>query len=180
MVTMNQEHVLNEIPDYTLGLLTRQERLWVEQHTAVCGACRQLLHQESEISHLVRATLTIAGQPSTLRLRQLMPAPPRSRSAWLTRHHWPRQLAAAALLLSLIWGTFSLYQQFTRSTDPIDQLAATATMTQEPTMTLATVDGDRQEAIEGTAIPAFIIEASATPAPTPIAALNSLTVNSDP
>jgi len=176
---MNQEHVLNQIPDYTLGLLTRQERLWVEQHTAVCSYCRQALHRESEISQLVRATLASAAQPSSLRLRQLMPAPPRPRRAWLAGHRWPRQLAVAALLLSLIWGTFSLYQQFTDSIVPPDQLAATATMTQAPTMTLANADQDRQEAVEGTAVPTLIIEASATPAPapTPIAALSALSLN---
>jgi anti-sigma factor RsiW len=176
---MNQEHVLNQIPDYILGLLTRQERLWVEQHTAVCNHCRQALHQESEISQLVRATLASAAQPSSLRLRQLMPAPPRSRWTWLTRHHWPRQLAVATLLLSLIWGTFSLYQQFTGAIVPPDQLAATATMTQEPTMTLANAGQDRQEAVGGTAVPTLLIEASATPAPvpTPIAALSALSLN---
>lgn len=176
---MNQEHVLNQIPDYVLGLLTRQERLWVEQHTAICHHCRQLLRQENEINQLVRTTLSLATQPSTLRLGQLMPAPPQPRPAWLT-NSWQKQLAIAALLLTIIWGAFSLYQQqFSGSAVSPDQLAVTATMIHEPTMTLASTNEDQQKTLVGTAVPALIIEASATPTPvpTPIAALLSLSLN---
>jgi predicted anti-sigma-YlaC factor YlaD len=177
---INQEHVLNQIPDYILGLLTRQERLWVEQHTAVCGKCRQVLHQESELSHLVRTTLAAVKQPSSLRLRQLMPAPPRSRTALMVGQRWHKQLAVAVILISLIWGAFGLYEHyFTGSTITPDQLAVTATMTHEPTMTLASADEDKREAAVSTAVPGPIVEASATPspAPTPIAALPSLSLN---
>jgi hypothetical protein len=131
------------------------------------------------MSQLLRATLATATQPSSLRLRQLMPAPPHPRPAW-SNTGWPKQLAIAALLLTLIWGAFSLYQQqFSRSTPPPDQLAATATITQEPTMTLASAGEEGQEAVVGTVVPALIIEAAATPTPvpTPIAALSPLSLN---
>lgn len=171
---MNQEHVLNQIPDYVLGLLTRQERLWVEQHTAVCKRCRQSLYQESELGQLVRATLTAAAQPSSLRLRQLMPTPPRSRRASWQHSAWARPLALAALLIVLIWGGMGLYQQqFAGQGGSPDQLAVTATLTHEPTLTLASLEEKEEVKAVTTAVPASLFETAATPTPvpTPIAAL---------
>ncbi|MCB8944774.1 MAG: zf-HC2 domain-containing protein [Ardenticatenaceae bacterium] len=177
---MNQEHVKNQIPDYVLGLLPRQERLWVEQHTAVCTQCHQLLQQESELSQLVRATLTAATQPASLRLRQLMPPPPRRPASQWHTSGWTRQLALAALLLTLLWAGLGLYQQqFAAGSTQPKQLAVTATMTQEPTMTLASLEEEKGVEAVTTAVPALFLEPSATPAPipTPIAALPSLSFN---
>jgi anti-sigma factor RsiW len=183
---MNQNHVLHQIPDYVLGLLPRQERVRVEQHTAVCPICQQQLHQENELSTMIRATLTVAAQPAALRLRQIMPAPSpiqqrwRFGQNWFSLNHWPRQLAVIAIFLALILGSVTLYQQ-QYSSHTIDSIAATATMIHEPTMTVASVNEEEKKEVVGTAVPAHIIEPTSTPAPapTPIAALDSdqLSVN---
>ena len=172
---MNQEHVLNQISDYVLDLLPRQERRWVEQHTAVCSQCRQQLHQESELSQLMRGTLAMATQPSGLRLRQLMPPPPRAQNRQWPFAAWTKQLALTTLLFVMLWSGLSLYQQqFSPNGTPSNQLAVTATMTQDPTMTLASLEEKNEVEAVTTAVPLLILEPSATPEPipTPIAALS--------
>ena len=180
MTMINHEHVRHQIPDYVLGLLTRQERLWVEQHTAVCSQCRQQLHQESELGRLVRTTLALATQPAPLRLRQLMPAPPPARRLGWQGANWAKQFALAALLLLLIWSGFNLIQQqYSGSTTPPNQLAVTATVTQKPTMTLASLEGEQGIKAISTAVPDLNPEPAAPPGPipTPIAALAPLSLN---
>lgn len=178
---MNQEHVLNQISDYVLDLLPRQERRWVEQHTAVCPHCRQQLHRESELSHLMRATLKTATQPSSVRLRHLMPPqPPRPQAICWPFTKWTKQWVLAALLFVMLWSGVTLYQrQFSQIGAPPDQLAVTATMTQDPTMTLASLEEKNEAEAVTTAVPQLILEPSATPEPipTPIAALAPLSLN---
>jgi anti-sigma factor RsiW len=183
---MNQEHVLNQIPDYVLGLLPPQKRQVVERHTAVCGECQQKLQQENELTQLVRTTLSVASQPANLRLRQLMPTPPRSRQIqWLWtdwRTGWTKQLALTAMLLIFFLTGLNLYEQnMMGHGGPELPIAATATFTQEPTMTLADAD-DIEKEVGGTAVPVLLIIPSATPspAPTPLAALAPPAHASDP
>ncbi len=168
-------HVLNQIPDYVLGLLPRQERLVVEQHTAVCPICNAQLRQESTIAPMLQSTLRAISQPSPQRLRQLMPAPPRAKWQWLQFGGWQQQLALVSLLFTLLLGGTNLYQQQNNQLPANSPLAVTATMTNEPTMTVASVDGEDEPDIQTTAVPALIIPPSSTPSPppTPIAALMS-------
>lgn len=77
---MNQEHILSLISDYTLDLLKAADRLRVEEHTAVCAACRQALQREKQMALSIGHTLHLATQPANGRLQALMPAPPRAAS----------------------------------------------------------------------------------------------------
>ncbi|MGD2079439.1 MAG: zf-HC2 domain-containing protein [Chloroflexota bacterium] len=101
-------HVQQFISDYALGLLTRDEADTFNAHVSRCRQCRQALTQEQSIGHAVKATLAHATMPDKRRLRQLMPAPPPSRSPRLVPALAPG-LAAAAIVLVLVFGAISLF-----------------------------------------------------------------------
>lgn len=208
---MNQQHVLTQLSDYILDLLPGDERQRVERHTAVCAQCRQALQRENRSGAAVRQTLTVATQPPPGRLMQLMPAAPRRArrlavSTPLWRFAGYRQLAAIALLLILVVGAVFLspgsngarlidLESPWYSQPGVDYLspvylAATATMTREPTATLAEHETIRMDltAVSTTVTPTETVltpspgggDSSPSPAPaiaTPVAAMLNLSSN---
>lgn len=114
---MNQEHIVSLISDYTLDLLKAADRLRVEEHTAVCAACRQALQREKQMALSIGHTLHLATQPANGRLQALMPTPPRraTRQPRVMRPQinvgvaaWSAQLAPMMVLV-LLAGTLWLY-----------------------------------------------------------------------
>ncbi len=176
---MNQQHIQHKTADYALGLLSPSERRRVERHTMACADCRQALRRETEIGQLVGDTLAIAAQPPA-NLRQFMPTIPQP-GFWQRFKFalvWQRPLAPVALVVLLVLGSFGLYSSEQRGPwlNPSPTfLAATATMTDEPTMTLTQTRTEETAEISQTAVPSIPnprqIVATPAPNPTPIAAL---------
>ena len=173
-------HVRNLLGDYTLGLLPHRERQVVEQHTATCIDCRRALQREQQIGRLVRDTLSVVAQPAPGRLSRLMPAAPVRRSAPFLNQPWQKQLAAACVALILLVGSAGLYsanQQGWRNPVP-SFIAITATMTSEPTATLAQIEATgvvepTDTAVRSDAVPA-ILETAAVATPSPSAWASTL------
>ncbi|HFE66698.1 MAG TPA: hypothetical protein ENJ93_05495 [Chloroflexi bacterium] len=157
----------NQLQDYVLDLLSPTEQAAVEQEAAQDKALRQALRQEREIGHLVRTTLQETTAPAYGRIPQLMPAIPRQRPhPWRTLT-WQRSVAALAMVLLLFLGSVGLYQSrqaaITNATPTL--MAATATLTQEPTATLAQLDSE-EALLPGTAVAQSApLDIQATPAP---------------
>ena len=181
----NVNHVRNLVVDYALGVLPHRERQAVEQHTATCVDCRRALRREQQIGRMVRDTLSVAAQPAPGRLSQLMPAVPAPRTLSLFSQSWQKQLAAVGVALILLVSSAGLYSsnQHWRHVAP-SFIAGTATMTGEPTATLAHVEATGtveqiDTAVTGAAIPAVMETVTvATPAPEPSPAAPSPTTTS--
>lgn len=141
---MTQTHVLTQLSDYVLGLLAEPERQAVARHTAVCPSCRLALQQEAGMATAVHHTIHTATAPPPRRLAQLMPQPPVTKRPFGKRAFtwpwvWQRQLAPLALVMFLaIAGLgWHLTSQSGVWTNPSATFfAATATMTDTPTVTL--------------------------------------------
>ncbi|NKQ34583.1 MAG: hypothetical protein HF973_03105 [Chloroflexi bacterium] len=142
----------NQLQEYVLDLLPPEERAGLERAAARDETLRLALRQEREVGRLVRATLQETTAPAYGRIPQLMPAVPRQRPYPWPSLTWQRSVAALALVLVLFLGSAGLYQSrqagMTNATPTL--MAATATLTQEPTATLAqlgAVDGNRLSVI---------------------------------
>ncbi len=146
---MTQTHIVTQLSDYVLGLLAEAERQAVARHTAVCPACRLALQQEKGVATAVRHTLHAATNPPPGRLAQLMPALPVARRpfgkrpfAWPTigpRQLAPRQLTPLALVMFLVIAGLGWHfsnQSSGWASPSATFLAATATMTDTPTIAL--------------------------------------------
>jgi len=176
---MNQQHIQHKLTDYALGLLSQNERQRIERHTLGCADCRQALRREVEVGQIMRDTLAVAVQPP-VNLRPFMPAIPQP-GFWQRLRFalaWQRPLAPIALALLLVLGSFGLYLSDQRGAwlNPAPTfLAATATMTDEPTATLTQTRTEQTSGIVQTAVPIapspHHIAATPAPNPTPIAAL---------
>lgn len=184
----DHDHISTQLTDYVLGLLPAQDRLALEQHTAVCQPCRQQLQQERALAQVVRGTVTAATTPP-VHLAQLMPPVPQKRPFWLTPLLPQRRVAFAALLLMLFLSSVGLRNWGT----PINAnanatlpafIAATSTLepteTKLPTSTVASVTQPTATTNEATNVPTNMATAvpnqspvpqlSPAPNPTPIAA----------
>lgn len=184
---MKQRHVHQQIPDYVLGLLPRQEQQRVDQHTLICADCRLALRREQELGNLVHNTLAAATQPPT-NLRQFMPAAPqktRTAGFWNFSLNWQQQLAPLTLVLFLLLGSLGYYFSEQRSLwqNPTPTaLVITATLTDSPTATITETRAEQAVDLRATAVPtdfhqpakAPALLATPAPNPTPIAALNLL------
>ena len=129
----------NQLQNYVLDLLSPTERKAVEREAARDEAVRLALRREREVERLVRETLQQATTPTYGRIPQLMPPIPRQRPYPWRVYTWQRSVAALALVLVLFLGAAGLYQSrqaaVTHATPTL--AAVTATLTQEPTATLA-------------------------------------------
>lgn len=139
---MDSEHTLALIPDYALGLLAAEERRRVEAHARRCPACRAALQREQRVGGLVRdAVQTVAPPPG--RLAALRPALPtaRSRPAPLSAQLAPLTLAAAMLVMGLLFASGRLPHTpalFAASQTPTQTATVASTTTgHPPTATLA-------------------------------------------
>ena len=179
-------HVHNLLGDYALGLLPHRERQAVEQHTATCVDCRRALQREQQIGRFVRDTLSIAAQPASGRLDRLMPAVPARRSGPFLNQSWQKQLAAVGVAFILLLGSAGLYsanQQGWRNPVP-SFIDITATMTSEPTVTLAQSEATgavepTDTAVRSDTIP-VILETAAVATPSPSAWPPTLAAPSPP
>lgn len=171
---IESKKVSQQISDYVLDLLPPLERKQVEENAAKNKAYQNMLQQERQIGQMVRSTLQQTTIAENGRLRELMPAIPKKKTSnFFFGSTWQKQLVAIAVLAVFFLGSFSIYQsQQTPIYNGLPTLtAATATFTNEPTVTVAKVEN---EAATSTAVASKPEAASSvTPAPiaTPIAAL---------
>jgi anti-sigma factor RsiW len=181
---MNHESIFRQIPDYVLDLLPDSKRNQVEKHAAACPECRQAILRQSQIGQAVRSTLGVVTQPPTGRLGQLMPTARAQRSFFSFGFIWQKQMASLCLFIVLLLGSLSLplakQRQAWNGPSPT-LLAVTATMTEEPTATVAIIKMTRTIAPTNTAIAATSSHNAATITPalvaTPVAAALSLASN---
>lgn len=188
---METKHILNKVPDYVLDLLPSAERQQVERHIVVCADCRQAIRQERAFSQAVRSTLQTATQPPAGRLPRLMPAVPGRRAVSGRRSRfffnltsWQKQLAFLCLFTAVLLGSLGLHlsqpQRLWSAPSPTF-LAVTATTTQEPTVTVAEMEGQEQVVPLHTAVPTAPahpqIITTPAPIPTPVAATLHLATN---
>jgi anti-sigma factor RsiW len=183
-------HVTPLLSDYVLGLLSENERRWVESHAGQCTACREALKREQGVELLVRQTLQLATQPAPARLQALRPAAARRPTP---QARWG-QLAPAMMLLVLLAVSLTLQTNrvtrdlgfgapvFYRDTTP------TATSTSTPTATIAGLMAPTEPVAPAAsptwAIPTLPVEPvpATQPAPplpiaTPVAAIGGSTTN---
>ncbi|MBE2199933.1 MAG: hypothetical protein IAE79_15065 [Anaerolinea sp.] len=136
-----------------------------------------LTQEEASMAQMVRATLHVATQPAPGQLAALMPAPPVRKATAVPL--WRQQWATLATCVFLLLGSVGLYyarqQHDAFAPAAPTLLAATATMTQEPTSTLARQGDGAVLPLRATAVatqPAFApTHVMPSPNPTPIAAL---------
>ncbi len=174
---IESKKVSSQISDYILDLLSPVERKRVEEDAAKSTAYQTKLQQEREIEQLIRATLQQTPMPDRARLQQLMPPIPQQKRPFPFFHNrWQKQLLAVAVLAIFFIGSFSLYQS---QQNPIYNssptlTAATATFTNEPTVTVAQTDTKTATSTAVASQPK--IESNPTPATiaTPIAALPTM------
>lgn len=166
---INSDHIQPKLIDYTLGLLNAEERKLVDQHTAVCPSCHKALQAEIQLEQQVRTTLQTASAIDNRRVMALMPPLPSSSprfSRWGIT--WRRQLASLAIMLLIIFGGMSVYQNNMQPTPGFvapTSLAATATNTADPTETAVATQVSHQTTVSIQA------EIAPQPAATPIASI---------
>lgn len=132
-----ERHIAHLISDYLLGLLPASERQKVESHAATCPQCRQQLTSERELITTLRLTLAAIPMPSSTRLAQLQPLPPKwtfhqQKLSFFSILTWQKSFATALVALFLVWGWLHL-QPTLWWESPTPYIAATAT--QIPTAT---------------------------------------------
>jgi anti-sigma factor RsiW len=150
----SETHLSDQLlQEYALGLLAREERRQVAQHTAVCPHCQQALARETAVSTLVQHTLVHAGRPTAAQLERMMPpiTRPSQLSQFMAWLYGPlrQPVALAGLLLILLFSSLSLHQS---TVSPVwaspspTYVVVTATATGEPTAT-------QTAQLSGTAVP---------------------------
>ena len=169
---MNHEQILQQIPDYTLGLLPPHERQQMEIHAQSCPGCQRTLAEEQRLEQLVRSTLHLVTEPAPRQLRPLMPPIPRTQTPSLLRG-WQKQLAPIALLLMLMLGGlgWNARQQTNWSTNPPMLLVMTATTTNTPTVTATQMPPTQMPTSTAVANSPANHVATPAPNPTPLALL---------
>lgn len=156
-------HVYELIPDYVLDLSTDRQRQQVIQHIANCRECRQTLESERRLLSTIRASIRSATEPRPQRLMALMPVAARSRDIRLLATTWPIQLAAASLLIILIFGalnmnfnrTGAIWQTGGNSAISTSIITSTAAVTNTPTVTATSVN-IRHDKFGNTTVPLIV------------------------
>lgn len=162
-----QEYVLDLLPTAEKEQLTHQ----ISQDPKLLAAAQQ----ERQVGQLVKQTLQKATAVDNGRLVQLMPAIPRHK-----RLVWPgvplrqtgRQLAAVAMLLVLLLGSWQWFNSGQPSLwpSPPTMVAVTATMTHTPAATeTQTLPTETAVANQIDPEPNFV--STPAPLPTPVAAV---------
>ncbi|MCA9997156.1 MAG: zf-HC2 domain-containing protein [Anaerolineales bacterium] len=169
---MNHEQILQQIPDYALGLLPQVERQQVESHAQGCPRCQQALANEQRLGQLVRSTLHAATEPAPRQLRPFMPPIPRRQTPSLL-HGWQKQLAPIVLLLMLLLGGmgWNARQQSNGFSNNPMLLVMTATTTNTPTVTATKAPPTQMPTSTAIAISTDDHVATPAPNPTPLALL---------
>ena len=104
MDTMNQGHIEDSLPAYSLGALDPEERLQVETHLAVCAACRDRAFEYDEVAHALPALVPQRDPPKTLK-RRVIGSVPGEQGRQYTRRTLVAALSLAAapvLVLSVV------------------------------------------------------------------------------
>jgi len=109
MSTGRGDHIADQLEDYALGYLTRDEQQRVEAHLRACAVCEQDLREVNEALALVGETAPSIAPPRALKARVLaavaaQPMEPSSRSAFTTHRRsgpwkWLAVAAAAAVVI---------------------------------------------------------------------------------
>lgn len=156
-------HVHNLIPDYVLGLLPGDQANWVAAHTSHCGACRRTLAQEQQISRSVKLTLSRATRPDEGRLRRLMPPTPASPPARSTWSLFSPGMAAAGIMLILLFSAIALFASQRPGTWGLSAPTARSTaamLTETPTQTATRELTATAEGLEAASRPAAAVQAA--------------------
>lgn len=169
---MNHEQILQQIPDYALGLLPPFERQQVENHAQSCPRCQKALAEEQMLGSLVWSTIHLVTEPTPRQLRPLMPSIPRPQTPSLLRG-WQKQLAPIALLLMLLLGGlgWNAHQQTNWQTNNPMLLVMTATTTNTPTVTATTIPSTQMPTSTAIAISPTYNLTTPAPSSTPVALL---------